>query len=185
LKGFWPDDLDEKTAYRNLVNNLRWASEITSQRGIKLALEHDQRLFPALREEVGKELFINVDPSGFGLDGEDPVTAIRRFSPFIGGVHLKDARFQGAIKEEVQLWMESIFKDVNGKKEKIAYRGTKPEFTPMGKGDVDFKKVIDSLENSDYKGYLNVEYEGNYSGYTRDPVKASKDSYDYLAKIMK
>ena len=64
-------------------------------------------------------------------------------------------------------------------------KGPKPEFTPMGEGDVDFRGFINALVDIGYKGCMVVEYEGGLSGYDGDADKASRDSLIFIEKILR
>ncbi|MBM3702181.1 MAG: TIM barrel protein [Actinobacteria bacterium] len=191
VTGPWPDDIDRGTAWNNMTENLSWAARMCAERGLKLALEsvvtwpvRDSKTFLEMKEKVGDNFYTNIDPSNYGISGEDPVPVVRKLKNYVGGVHLKDAKFKGVIEEEVFAWMDALVKGIEGKSQKeLTFKGAKPEFTPMGEGDVDFRSLLVVLKEVDYVGWCMVEYEGIYSGYYNDPVRASQDSFQYLEPI--
>jgi len=193
VTGPWPEDLDRITAWNNMAENLSWAAKMSAERGLKLALEsvvtwpvRNSKTFLEMKEKVGDNFYTNIDPSNYGISGEDPVPVVRKLKNYVGGVHLKDAKFKGVIEGEVFAWMDALVKGIEDKSQKeLTFKGTKPEFTPMGKGDVDFRSLLGAIKEVNYKGWCMVEYEGIYSGYYNDPVKASQDSFQCLKPIFK
>lgn len=102
-------------------------------------------------------LFVNFDPSHYVLYGEDPAQTVRRFGPKIIHAHAKDSR---------------------GKPEKF-------EFPPLGKGIINFPKVIEALREVGYDGFVSVEYEGNIFGYESDPIVAGRLAKEFLDPLVK
>ena len=66
--------------------------------------------------------------------GEDPLEAVERFRSRLYGVHIKDFAF-----------------DDNGE----------PQDVIVGTGGLDLPKLMRMLNDTDYDGYLSLEYEGN------------------------
>lgn len=53
-------------------------------------------------------------------------------------------------------------------------------FVPLGKGDIDLKKIVDLLKEKNYSGDWLVEIDG----YNGSPVEACETSYNYLKEIL-
>lgn len=182
VTGAWPDDLDREEAWDNMVENMTWAADLATKRGLKIAIEvvvswgvRNTETFLKMRQQVGDKIYVNIDPSNFGLSGEDCEAVIKNLKDYIGGIHLKDSRYKGFTDEEINSWMKT----------KTFESPVRPGWTPTGEGDVNFKNFLKTLKEIDYKDWCMFEYEGNLNGYYTDPVKASSDSYAYFDKILK
>jgi sugar phosphate isomerase/epimerase len=139
-----------------------------------------------MRQETGKDICINIDPSNLGLAGDDPVDAVYRLKGSIAGVHLKDSKYKGVLVKDLYPWMVDMVRSHHfGKEPSYTLKGPRPEFTPMGKGDVDFKGFIRALMDIGYKGCMVVEYEGGLCGYEETADKASRDSLRFIEKIIR
>jgi len=128
----------------------------------KDALAHDSRSFLKLRNAASsKNIFANVDPSNYWNDGDDVVKAVARLGPLVRGVHVKDAvRIDGKV-----YW------------------------APAGKGEVDWLSFFKALKANGYderEGWIDIEYEAGITGkFDKDPIKGSKDGYNYVSKLLK
>ncbi len=59
-------------------------------------------------------------------------------------------------------------------------------WAPTGEGEVDFRSFLTTLKSIGYDEWLVVEYEAGISGrYYSDPERGSKESYQYIASILK
>jgi sugar phosphate isomerase/epimerase len=163
-------DVSSDVIWRQVIDNLKWASEYTATRKIKLAMEvvttwpiYNTKTFLKAREAIGDNLYANIDPSNYYQSGDDPIDAVRKLKEHIVSVHVKDAKQYKAAGDNVP-----------------AARG----YSAMGQGDIDFEQFLKTLKEVGYDGWLHAEYEGFLGGYNPDPVKGSKDTIDYIKPIL-
>jgi sugar phosphate isomerase/epimerase len=163
-------DLSRDVIWRQVIDNLKWASEYTGTREIKLAMEvvttwpiHNMETFLKAKEEIGDNFYANIDPSNYYQSGDDPIDAVKKLNEYIVSVHVKDAKQYEATADNVP-----------------AARG----YSAMGEGDIDFKQFLKTLKEAGYGGWLHAAYEGFFGGYNPDPVKGSKDTIDYIIPIL-
>ncbi len=90
----------------------------------------------------------NYDPSHFGYQGVDYVGFIRKFADRIFHVHMKDAAWGGAAEAGV------FGGHVDFHKHNRYW-----DFKSVGRGNVDFEKIIRALNDIRYRGPLSVEWE--------------------------
>lgn len=163
-------DLSHDVIWRQVIDNLKWASEYTGTREIKLAMEvvttwpiYNMETFLKAKEAIGDNFYANIDPSNYYQSGDDPIDAVRKLKEYIVSVHVKDAKQYEATDDNVP-----------------AARG----YSAMGEGDIDFEQFLKTLKEVGYDGWLHAEYEGFFGGYNPDPVKGSKDTIDYIKPIL-
>jgi sugar phosphate isomerase/epimerase len=163
-------DLSRDVIWRQVIDNLKWASEYTGTREIKLAMEvvttwpiYNMETFLKAKEAIGDNFYANIDPSNYYQSGDDPIDAVRNLKEYIVSVHVKDAKQYKATDDNVP-----------------AARG----YSAMGEGDIDFELFLKTLKEVGYDGWLHAEYEGFFGGYNPDPVKGSKDTIDYIKPIL-
>jgi sugar phosphate isomerase/epimerase len=163
-------DLSPDVIWRQVIDNLKWASEYTGNREIKLAVEvvttwpiYNIETFRKAKEAIGDNFYANIDPSNYYQSGDDPIDAVRKLKEYIVSVHVKDAKQYEARDDNVP-----------------AARG----YSAMGEGDIDFEQFLKTLKEVGYDGWLHAEYEGFFGGYNPDPVKGSKDTIDYIKPIL-
>lgn len=145
--GFLPD-LNDPTRPA-LLDTLAQAADLAAARGITLAFETGQETADLLRRTLddlkAPSLKVNFDPANMLLyDMGDPIRAVEILGTDIRSVHAKDARRPttwGAWGEEV----------------------------PLGQGEVNIKKFVQTLRSVGYTGPLVVEREvGDQAGRMRD-----------------
>ncbi len=125
--------------YTGLVSTLRYITGELGKYGQNFLMETGQEppvVLRRLMEDVGAEnLFINFDPANLMMYGSaNPVDALEMLGDKVRSVHAKDGSYP-----------------TTGDKLGLEY--------PIGKGQVDFKALIDRLLNMDYQGPISVEYE--------------------------
>lgn len=91
------------------------------------------------------------DTAHLAAGGGDPAALIRRYPDRLRHVHLKDI-----VLEKIQ-------------------------FVPLGRGDIDFRDVLQAVRETGYDSWLMVELD-NYDG---DPREAAEISKAYLDKLLK
>ena len=162
--------LAKEVIWRQVIENLTWASEYTGERGIKLAMEvvttwpiDNMATFLKAKEAIGENFYANIDPSNYYQSGDDPIEAVKELKDYIVSVHVKDAKQNEKTGDGVS-----------------AARG----YSAMGEGDIDFELLLKTLRSVGYDGWLHAEYEGFFGGYNPDPVNGSKETIDYIRPIL-
>jgi sugar phosphate isomerase/epimerase len=140
--GFLPEkgDPDRKAFLDTLaaVGDLAWS------KGITIAFETGQEtadlLKMTLEELQSPNLKVNFDPANMLLyDKGDPIRAVELLAPFIRSVHVKDAK-------------------------RPLTPGNWGEEVPLGQGEVDIRRFVQTLKKVGYTGPLCIEREvGNQS----------------------
>jgi len=136
--GFVPDNPFDPVR-RSIVKALNFICEEIDKEGQTFSFETGEELPLTLVQmmlEIGKEnIGVNFDPANFMSNARaNPIDALTLLIPYIVGVHAKDAVYPEG-------------KNPKGKQ------------TPIGKGSVDFKKMIQMLHDAGYKGDLTIERE--------------------------
>ena len=131
------------------LKTLSQAAAMASDQGVTLAFETGQETADLLRltldELDNPALRVNFDPANMLLyDMGDPIRAVEILAGDIRSVHVKDAKrpkTPGAWGEEV----------------------------PLGEGEVDIRRFLETLKSVGYQGALNIEREvGDQAGRVRD-----------------
>jgi len=126
--------------------------------GVKFALEvhpteiaFDTASAERTVEAIGgrAEFGFNFDPSHFGYQGVDYAGFIRKFANRIFHVHMKDVYWSDKPTEA----------GVFGGHTKFGDPRRFWEFRSLGRGSVDFEKIIRALNDINYHGPLSVEWE--------------------------
>lgn len=155
---FPPTSQDEIDAgYREFAKRWRPILDVFKKEGVKFALEvhpgeiaydlHTARR--ALEALDGHAAFhFNFDPSHLIWQGIDPVKFIEAFPDRIAHVHMKDATVRHDGTTSI-LGSHLSFGD--------ARRAW--DFRSVGRGDVDFERIIRALNRIGYAGPLSVEWE--------------------------
>lgn len=138
----------------------RWTPILDSfkENGIKFGLEvHPTEIAfdiasaeRAIEAVNGHECFgFNYDPSHFGYQGVDYVEFIYRFADRINHVHMKDVAWSDTPTDAGVFGGHVDFHD----------RRRFWDFKSVGRGDIDFEKIIRALNDIEYVGPLSVEWE--------------------------
>jgi sugar phosphate isomerase/epimerase len=164
--GLAPQGIDVDEAMRFAAKNLRIIADEAYHHGVEIliethdgALAKDSHTFLQMRELSGSQnVYANVDPSNYLVVGDDVLQALKHLGSLVGGVHIKDV----IRTSEGYYW------------------------APTGEGEVDFGSFLSALKSIGYDGWLVVEYEAGISGrYYADPERGSRESYQYIASILK
>jgi sugar phosphate isomerase/epimerase len=145
--GFLPEPGDPDRPA--MLATLARAAELAAARGVTLAFETGQETADLLRQTLDElkapNLKVNFDPANMLLyNMGDPIRAVEILGPDIRSVHVKDARRPRA----VGVWGEEV---------------------PLGQGEVNIRKFVQTLKRVGYSGPLVVEREvGNQAGRLRD-----------------
>ena len=114
---------------------------------------------------------VNLDPANFVMvTGDDPVEAVYNLKNYIVHTHAKDGIKLLDIAPEI-LYSE-IEKEIQNA---VAFKET-----PLGEGNVNFKKYLNALESIGYKGYLTIERECG-----DNPQKDIETAVNFLNSIIK
>ena len=135
--GFLPEpgDPDRKP----FLDTLGKVSQLAKEKGITVAFETGQETADLLRRTLDDlkcpNLKINFDPANMILyDMGDPIRAVEILGPDIRSVHVKDAN-------------------------RTKVPGTWGEEVPLGKGQANIKKFVQTLKKVGYRGPLCIERE--------------------------
>jgi L-ribulose-5-phosphate 3-epimerase len=157
--GFIPEDPNDPL-YKELVVALRDVASYCKANNQYFRCETGQEtpitLVRAIRDAAVDNLGVNFDLANLILYGKaNPVDAIEIFAPYIQGIHAKDG-----------VWPTNP-KDLG-------------EEVPIGKGKVDFPRIIARLKALDYSGAVTIEREISGPQQMAD-VRAS---IEYLEKLI-
>ncbi len=131
------------------LETLAQAGEMAREKGVTLAFETGQETADLLRQTLDElrspDLKVNFDPANMLLyDMGDPIRAVEILGPDIRSVHVKDARRPTTPGQ----WGEEV---------------------PLGQGEVDIPRFLQTLRSVGYAGPLLVEREvGNQDARVRD-----------------
>jgi L-ribulose-5-phosphate 3-epimerase len=135
--GFLPEpgDPDRKP----FLDTLGTVSEMAAAQGVTVAFETGQETADLLRQTLDElqcpNLKVNFDPANMLLyDKGDPIRAVEILGPDIRSVHVKDANRPTAVGE----WGEEV---------------------PLGRGQVDIRRFVQTLTQVGYQGPLSIERE--------------------------
>ncbi|HMF14687.1 MAG TPA: sugar phosphate isomerase/epimerase family protein [Gemmataceae bacterium] len=135
--GFLPEpgDPDRKP----FLDTLSKVSELARSKGVTIAFETGQETADLLRRTLDElkcaNLKVNFDPANMLLyDKGDPIRAVEILGPDIRSVHVKDAN-------------------------RTKVPGTWGEEVPLGKGQVNIKQFVKTLQKVGYRGPLCIERE--------------------------
>ncbi len=145
--GFLPEpgDPDRKP----FLDTLGQVSALAKTRGVTVAFETGQETADLLRLTLDElkcsNLKVNFDPANMLLyDKGDPIRAVEVLGPDIRSVHVKDAN-------------------------RTRVPGTWGDEVPLGEGEVNVKKFVQTLKKVGYRGALCIEREvGDQQGRLRD-----------------
>lgn len=145
--GFIPAPGD--SGRRAMLETLEKAGDLAAAKGIILAFETGQETADLLRltldELKSPSLKVNFDPANMLLyDMGDPIRAVEILGPDIRSVHVKDARRP----KSPGVWGQEV---------------------PLGEGEVDIKRFVQTLSKIGYSGPLIIEREvGDQASRLRD-----------------
>lgn len=148
------------------------------ENGIKFALEvHPTEIaFDIASAETALEAIdhhpsfgFNYDPSHLGYQGVDYVEFIYRFSDRINHVHMKDVSWSDHPVDAGVFGGHVDFHD----------RKRFWDFKSVGRGNINFEKIIRALNDIDYKGPLSVEWEDG----AMDREAGASESAEFVKKV--
>ena len=137
--GFLPHEPGEPS-FARLQSRLRQIADLFARHDIALGMETGQEaadtLAAFLRQLDRRNVGVNFDPANMVLYGKgEPVAALQTLAPWVRQCHVKDA-----VRTKVP--------------------GTWGEEVPVGKGDVDWKRLLPALDAAGFTGALCIEREG-------------------------
>jgi sugar phosphate isomerase/epimerase len=168
IPGPRPEGLSALGALRLAAENLSPIADFAKDHNVEVVIEthkgalaHDSSSFLQLRKFASSDnIYANVDPGNYWDDRDDVVKAVARLGQLVRGVHIKDA---------VKI-------------------GGKVYWASPGKGVVEWLAFLKALKEIGYDeraGWLNIEYEAGVTGrFDKDPVKGSKDGYEYITSVL-
>lgn len=148
--------------FQRIISNMRKACPLLDNTGVKLAIENHfgvtSTVAAVLRILEGvnsSHIGVTFDPANFVVSGEDPVAAAQKLSKNILHVHLKDCIHTGTGK-----W--------------LGY-----EYVELGKGTLNYAKILATLKRNGYSGVLALEYER-----AEDVVRGTMAARKHLQSLM-
>ncbi|HOJ31957.1 MAG TPA: sugar phosphate isomerase/epimerase family protein [Candidatus Hydrogenedentes bacterium] len=148
---------EEKAAYEAMLDGIKELAEYAANRDCCFAtetgLESGEGLAKFLREVGSDGARVNFDPANLCMNGYDHLAAVRDLAPYIVHTHAKDGIYCSA--------RQGGYKEV-----------------PLGKGDVNFPKYLETLREIGYDGYLTIERECG-----ADPVADIAEAIRFLKQF--
>ncbi len=157
---------DEWTVFADGVQKI--ANGIREKTGLRTVFHHHCAGYVETPEEVDA-LMKRTDPGLLGLcldmghfrfGGGDPLKALQMYGDRVWHIHFKDCEPRIAAESRQKEWdyFESVRNGV---------------FCPLGKGEVDFKSIVEELKTLQYSGWIVVEQDvlpgmGNPKNCARD-----------------
>jgi sugar phosphate isomerase/epimerase len=137
--GFVPHD-PACSDYQQIVEVTREECDYAAGRGLAVHLETGQEpaaiLLAFLQDVDRSNLFVNFDPANMILYGcGEPIPALQQIGPYVRSVHCKDACWSD---QPGETWGSEV---------------------PLGEGDVDFFRFLQTLDKIGYTGPLTIERE--------------------------
>lgn len=124
---------------KSFLDTLAQVADLARRDGVMVAFETGQESAALLRRTLDDlqcpNLKVNFDPANMLLyDKDDPITVVELLAPDIRSVHVKDAN-------------------------RPAVKGTWGEEVPLGTGQTDTKRFVQTLKRAGYRGPLCIERE--------------------------
>lgn len=164
--------------YKDFADRFGPIMDVFQENGIKFALEvHPTEIaFDIASAERALEAIdyhpafgFNYDPSHLGYQGVDYVEFIYRFSDRINHVHMKDVSWSD----------HPVDAGVFGGHVDFHNRKRFWDFKSVGRGRIDFERIIRALNDIDYSGPLSVEWEDG----GMDRVAGATESAQFVRKV--
>lgn len=151
-----PNQIED--GFKDFADRWKPIMDVFTENGIRFGLEvHPTEIaFDIASAEKALEAIdyhpafgFNYDPSHFGYQGVDYVEFLYKFSDRINHVHMKDVSWSDRGMEA----------GVFGGHTDFHQRNRFWDFKSVGRGNIDFEKIIRALNDIEYKGPLSVEWE--------------------------
>lgn len=163
--------------WRVAITNLEAiADALSNELGMKVVVHHHAGTYIETPSEcqhlleMTEKVDLLLDTGHYVYGGGDPVDAVQRFGNRIRYVHFKD------VDPSKLEWIRNTKIDM-----KTAWR--KGVFVPLGRGCVDFARILDGLYKLDYQGWIIVEQDvvADQDGkLSPDPFECAKESREFL-----
>ncbi len=167
-------ELTRQQSRKNVIEGLKEAAKLATAANIKLSAEHFTGVdAPFLTSSDMKEaieqipdFYVTYDAGNVLIAGENPVDSFLKTKNKIIHAHFKD-------------WTHA---QTDGCEVGAARKGLDGKFycaALIGEGLVDYPRVLQTMKDAGYDGYINIEYEGNkYSA-----KQAVRLALDYLRQV--
>lgn len=156
---------------RQYIRGLQECTALARQAGITMTLENfpgadspfviSSDVMEAIREVPGLKL--TYDNGNVLLGGEDPAVSFKRCAEQVIHAHFKD-------------WVLA-----EPDKGREALDGRRYESALIGEGMVPHRACLQAMKQAGYKGYINIEYEGN----KYPPDEATRRAAEYLQNLIR
>ncbi|NNE91169.1 MAG: sugar phosphate isomerase/epimerase [Verrucomicrobiales bacterium] len=171
-----PSQIDD--GFKDFADRFGPIMDVFQENGIKFGLEvHPTEIaFDIASAERALEAIdhhpafgFNYDPSHFGYQGVDYVEFIYKFADRINHVHMKDVSWSDKPTEA----------GVFGGHVDFHKRNRFWDFKSVGRGNINFEKIIRALNDIGYQGPLSVEWEDG----AMDREAGAAESAEYCKKV--
>jgi sugar phosphate isomerase/epimerase len=170
-----PNQIED--GYKDFANRFGPIMDVFQENGIRFGLEvHPTEIaFDTASARMALEAIdyhpafgFNYDPSHFAYQGVDYIDFIYQFSDRINHVHMKDVS-----------WGDRKEAGVFGGHTDFHKRNRYWDFKSMGRGNVNFEKIIRALNEIEYMGPLSVEWEDG----AMDREAGATESAEFVRKV--
>lgn len=170
-------DMTERT-WQTLADNLKNIAARAAERGIRAVIHPHAGTMVETLDDVNEvlartEMDFCLDTGHMWIGGTDPVWFAKEHGDRVGHVHFKDVDL--AVAKRVQDGELSYYEGV-----------TKDLYTPLGKGDVDVRGIIETLIQQGYTGWFVLEQDlviTEEPAVGGGPIADAKASVDFLHEV--
>ena len=172
-----PLTLDEQ---KHMTEMLGVIDDICGEHGLDQVLHPHVQTVVETKDDISRvldscDVTFCLDTGHMAFGGQDPVEFAKTAIERVGHVHLKDIRLDmvaPVLRREVSL-MAATQAGV---------------FTPLGQGDVDILRVVQTLEAAGYRGWYVIEQDtaitGGFPDEGEGPVEQVSESLKYLTDVV-
>ncbi|WP_419890669.1 sugar phosphate isomerase/epimerase family protein [Paenibacillus xylanexedens] len=128
-------------------------------------VQSSERIQRLLHETARSNFKTTLDVGNFLCVDEDPVSAVKNNIPYASIVHAKDFYWRPSYRNPGEGWFQTS-------------HGNYLRGAIVGHGDIDMPEVFRVLKQSDYDGYISVEFEG-----MEDCKTASRIAMDNVRRL--
>lgn len=175
--GVIPEDKNHPR-YKIMLDALTECGLYAKEKGITLAIETGPEKAKTLLqflEDTKGGVGVNLDPANFTMvTGQDAVEAVYMLKDYIVHTHAKDGINLNPNQDPTEVYHAFA---VGGVDALNACKGFKE--TPLGEGQVDWKKYIAALKEIGFDGFLTIEREAG-----DNPIADIQKAVEFLKKLI-
>lgn len=171
LGGYAKHDIPYEMAMESILKGLKACIPYAEEKGVILVLENQGvytgtsvKIRDIMKKTRSSFLRANLDTGNFLLELENPESAAINLRDFISYVHFKDLKKLNELDGDYTVSASDF----------TLYRPV-----AAGEGDIDLDRIVKTLADTGYSGYISVEYEG-----LGDGVRETEKSINYLKALL-